>query len=85
MKVYGHGAISAAGLPALVYALGQDIAAVVVGMNSLAELEVNAAAAAAPGRLSQAEHARLLAAARAARTPELQWWRHERQAVAGGT
>ncbi|MGI8552567.1 MAG: aldo/keto reductase [Dehalococcoidia bacterium] len=81
MKVFGHGAIAAAGQPALVYALGQAVSSLVIGMNSLAELEENAQTAAGMPMFANDERARLAELAREARTPERQWWRHELAAV----
>lgn len=81
MKVFGHGAISAAGSPALVYALDQPLTSLVVGMNSLEELEQNVAVIDHPEPLGLSARAALMATADAARTPEQQWWRHEPLAV----
>ena len=81
MKVYGHGAIASAGPDAFVYALAQEVTALVIGMNSLDELEQNAATIDRFGPLNASARTSLMAAAAAARTPELQWWRNEPLAV----
>jgi aryl-alcohol dehydrogenase-like predicted oxidoreductase len=77
MKAFGHGAVSAAGSDALVYALGQPVTAVVVGMNTLEELDQNTALSDSSGPLDPSAQATLMAAAEAARTPALHWWRNE--------
>ncbi|MBI2885693.1 MAG: aldo/keto reductase [Chloroflexi bacterium] len=75
MKVFGHGAYQGPSGLALRHALQQPVAAAVVGMSSVAQLEENVRIAEAFTPLSPAEQAELAAAARQTATLEQMWWR----------
>jgi aryl-alcohol dehydrogenase-like predicted oxidoreductase len=81
MKAIGHGVLdSHVSLPVAVrFALGQPVAVTLIGMNSLTQLEQNAAAASPLVRLSAEEEERLLDLVHPLAKAENLWWRRGAQ------
>ncbi len=75
MKVFGHGVLSGPAPDAVRFALAQPVAVTLIGMNSVAQLEENAALASPLVPLTSEEEKGLFDRVRPLAKAEHMWWR----------